>query len=260
MSDLLLTPGQYQALWIGVQVTVQLLLWSFCVGVVLSLVFGLMRLSENRLLRGIALSYVELFRGISSIVLLFWFAFALPILLDIGQPSRVIMAVFALGANMGGYGAEIVRGAILSVPKGQHEATTALNLSGYHRVRHIILPQALPVILPPFGNLTIEILKGTALVSLVGLRDLAFSAEILRTARTQMEVPIGVPELFINVLIIYFVLAQIVSLLFRLAERAVSARYRQRHGRRAVDVSDVDAPGVAGAGAGAAGGSVAGGG
>ncbi len=237
MDGLLLTPGQYASLWIGVQITVQLLLWSFALGVVLSLVFGLMRLSENRFARGFALCYVELFRGISSIVLLFWFAFALPILLDIGQPSRVVMAVLALGANMGGYGAEIVRGAILSVPKGQHEATTALNLSGFHRVRHVILPQALPVILPPFGNLTIEILKGTALVSLVGLRDLAFSAEILRTARTQMEVPIGVPELFINVLVIYFVLAQIISFTFRLFERLVNARYRQRTGRRAVDVS-----------------------
>ncbi len=247
--DLILTPNQYASLWIGVQVTVQLLLWSFVVGVVLSLIFGLMRLSEKRFLRGFALCYVELFRGISSIVLLFWFAFALPILFDIGQPSRVVMAVLALGANMGGYGAEIVRGAILSVPKGQHEATTALNLSGYHRVRHVILPQALPVILPPFGNLTIEILKGTALVSLVGLRDLTFSADILRTARTQMEVPIGVPELFINVLIIYFVLAQIVSFTFRLFERIVSSRYEQRTGRSAVDTSQPTGPAAASAGA-----------
>ncbi len=239
MGDLLLTPGQYASLWIGLQVTVQLLLWSFGVGVVLSLVFGLMRLSESRLLRGVALVYVELFRGISSIVLLFWFVFAFPILLDIDQPSRVLMAVLALGANMGGYGAEIVRGAILSVPKGQLEASTALNLSTPQRIRHVVLPQALPVILPPFGNLTIEILKGTALVALVGLRDLTFSAQLLRNARTQMEVPIGVPELFINVLILYFVLAQIVSLLFRLAERSVAARFQQRTGRSAVPV---DAP------------------
>ncbi len=117
----------------------------------------------------------------------------------------------------------------------------------------MILPQALPVILPPFGNLTIEILKGTALVSLVGLRDLTFSADILRTARTQMEVPIGVPELFINVLIIYFVLAQIVSFTFRLLERIVSSRYEQRTGRSAVDTAQPTRSALTTGGAGAGG-------
>jgi polar amino acid transport system permease protein len=235
MEGLLLTPGQYQALWVGVQTTVQLLLMSVAVGLVLSLVFGLMRLSERRVLRGIALCYVELFRGISSIVLLIWFVFALPILLDVGQPSRVLMSVFALGANMSGYGAELVRGAVLSIPKGQHEATIALNLTAAQRVRYVILPQALPIILPPLGNLTIEILKGTALVSIVGLRDMAFAGQVLRNARTQMDVPINVPVLFLTILAMYFVLAQIINLVFRLTERGVASRYRQRTGRRAVD-------------------------
>jgi polar amino acid transport system permease protein len=73
---------------------------------------------------------------------------------------------------MGGYGAEIVRGAIQAIPKGQTEATIALNLSPTQRLRYVILPQALRLILPPFGNLTIEILKGTALVALVGVTDI----------------------------------------------------------------------------------------
>ncbi|MCC5948983.1 MAG: ectoine/hydroxyectoine ABC transporter permease subunit EhuC [Nitriliruptoraceae bacterium] len=236
MADLLLTPGQYRSLWVGTQTTIQLLLWSFVLGVLLSVVFGLMRLSERKVLRGIALVYVELFRGISSIVLLFWFVFALPILLDIDQPSRVLMAIVALGANMGGYGAEIVRGAVLSVPKGQHEATIALNMTARQRVRHIVLPQALPIILPPMGNLTIEILKGTALVSLVGLRDLTSSMQILRNARNQMDVPISVPVLFLNGLLIYFALSQVVALIFRLAERWSARTFEQRTGRRAVPI------------------------
>jgi polar amino acid transport system permease protein len=251
MEELLLTPGQYRSLWVGTQTTITLLLYSFGLGVVLSVVVGLMRLSEKRFLRGFALAYVELFRGVSSIVLLFWFVFALPILLDIDQPSRVLMSVIALGANMGGYGAEIVRGAVLSVPKGQHEATIALNLTAAQRVRHVVLPQALPLILPPLGNLTIEILKGTALVSLVGLRDLTASMQILRNARTQMEIPIDVPSLFLNGLIIYFILSQIVALLFRLAERITARTYQQRTGRRAV------ALGVAGSSDAASGGPAA---
>ncbi len=243
MEELILTPGQYRSLWVGTQTTITLLLYSFGLGVVLSVVFGLMRLSEKRFLRGFALAYVELFRGVSSIVLLFWFVFALPILLDIGQPSRVLMSVIALGANMGGYGAEIVRGAVLSVPKGQHEATIALNLTAAQRVRHVVLPQALPIILPPLGNLTIEILKGTALVSLIGLRDLTASMQILRNARTQMEVPIDVPGLFLNGLIIYFILSQIVALIFRIAERITARTYRPRTGRRAVAL-DAAEPGA----------------
>jgi polar amino acid transport system permease protein len=247
VGDLLLTPNQYGVLWVGVQTTMQLLLWAFLLGVLLSLVFGLMRLSTIRWLRGAALVYVEFARGISTIVLLFWAVFALPILLGFDSRNARVMAIIALGLNMGGYGAEIVRGAILSVPKGQHEATVALNLTAAQRVRHVVLPQAMPVILPPMGNLTIEILKGTALVALIGITDLTQRMEALRVARTQMEVPLSVPVLFFNGLVIYFLLSQLVSLLFRLAERRVASRYRQRSGRGAVDV---DRHATAGAGGG----------
>src|SRR5690606_9988631 len=115
--------------------------------------------------------YVEFARGISSIILLFIMAIAVPILLDVDQGSLILLASIALGINMGGYGAEIVRGAIVAVPKGQTEASIALNLSPGQRLRHVVLPQAMRLILPPFGNLTIEILKGTALISIIGLTD-----------------------------------------------------------------------------------------
>jgi polar amino acid transport system permease protein len=252
VDDLLLTPGQYRVLWNGVQVTMQLLLYAFILGVILSLVIGLMRLSHRAWLRGIALVYVEIFRGISTIVLLFWFVFAFPILLGLDAGDvRTELAIIALGINMGGYGAEIVRGAILSVPKGQTEATIALNLTNAQRIRHIVLPQAMPVILPPMGNLTIEILKGTALVTLIGMNDLMNRIDALRVARGRFEDPLSIPVLFFNGLVIYFILAQLVNLFFRLAERRTSAMYRQRSGRRAVDteLSSASATGV-GAGGG----------
>ncbi len=183
MDALLLEPHQYDLLWAGTRLTLQLLFFSFILGVFLSLIFGVARLSEREWMRGAALVYVEFARGISSIILLFIIAIAVPILLGVDQESLVLLGSIALGINMGGYGAEIVRGAILSIPKGQTEASIALNLSPTQRLRHIILPQSMRIILPPMGNLTIEILKGTALVSLIGLGDILQQTNLISTQR-----------------------------------------------------------------------------
>ena len=85
--------------------------------------------------------------------------------------------VAALGLNFGAYGAEIVRGGILAVPKGQWEAAHALNFSPAKRIKRIIIPQIFPIILPPAANLTVELLKATALVALVTVVDLTFEAK-----------------------------------------------------------------------------------
>ena len=223
MDDLILTPGQYQSLLRGALVTLQLLGLAFVLGVVLSLVVGVARLSPNRWLRGAALGFVEFARGISSIILVFIMAIAVPVLLGWDQRSLVVLGGLALGINMGGYGAEIIRGAILSVPRGQTEASIALNLTDGQRLRHVVLPQALRVILPPMGNLTIEILKGTAIISLVGGQDLLFRTNLIRARNI-----VPSPMLFINTLLIYFVMAQVVNGLFRLAEARVERRFQTR--------------------------------
>ena len=225
MGDLILSAKQYERIWEGVQLTLQLLGWSFLLGVALSLVFGVARLSNRRILRAIALVYVEVARGISTIVLLFVMAYAIPILTGLSQRDVFLLATVALGLNMGGYGAEIIRGAILSVPQGQTEASIALNLTRTQRLRHVVLPQAMRVILPPMGNLTIEILKGTALVSLVGLSDLTFEIDKLNTNRILSSNPVDTPILYLNALVIYFVIAQAINGLFRLAERWIDRKY-----------------------------------
>ena len=223
--DILLPARYYERLLEGLLVTLQVLGFAFVLGIALSLVLAVARLSPNRAARAIALTWIEFTRGISSIVLLFWMAYALPILLGIDQPSLMVMGSIALGLNMGGYGAEIVRGAIQAVPKGQTEASIALNLSEAQRLRHVVLPQAMRIILPPMGNLTIEILKGTALVSLISLSDLAFEATKLRTSgRLNPDAPSDA-ILFLNLLLIYFVIAQIINGLFRLAEWRVTRRF-----------------------------------
>lgn len=225
MGSWFLSSAQYQLLLEASAVTIQILLYSFVLGIVLSLVVGVARLSETQWVRGAALVFVEFARGISSIILLFIIAIAIPILLDISQENKVLLAALALGINMGGYGAEIIRGAIQSVPKGQTEATISLNLSSMQRLRHVVLPQAMTVILPPLGNLTIEILKGTALVSLIGVTDIMQMSNNIRQQQLASGEGTRLILLF-NVLVLYFILAQVINGLFRLWEWRLSKRFQ----------------------------------
>lgn len=229
MDQLILSPNAYERFLGGAQTTVILLLLAFGLGVVLSVLVGVFRLNKNAVVRGAALVFVELARGISSVILIFLMAIAVPIFLGVDQGSLIALGAIALGINMGGYGAEIIRGAILSVPKGQTEASIALNLSEYQRLRHIVLPQAMRVILPPMGNLTIEILKGTAIISTIGVADLTYQISLINTSQATGGAAGAdrVPYLMIaaNALVMYFVLAQLIAFGFRMAERYVEGRY-----------------------------------
>jgi polar amino acid transport system permease protein len=225
LDDLILNSNQYKNLMEGTLVTLQVIAGSFVLGTVMSLVMGVARLSSRSWIRGAALIYIEFARGVSAIILLFWMAYALPILFGLPSMPGMLAGILALGLNMGAYGAEIVRGAIQAVPKGQYEAAIALNLSNSDRLREVILPQAVPIILPPYGNLSIEVLKGTALVSLIGLSDLAFETQLLRSGRVRSVDPVNLPFLYLNVLIIYLILSQVIAYLFRVAERRSARKF-----------------------------------
>ncbi|MDW2799912.1 ABC transporter permease subunit, partial [Clostridium boliviensis] len=97
--------------------------------------------------------------------------FALPVLAGINLPSGIV-GILAFTLNYGSYGSEVVRSAILAIPRGQHEAGIALNMTPAQRMRSIILPQAFRIMLPSFGNLLIEMLKGTALLSLIFIPEM----------------------------------------------------------------------------------------
>ena len=226
MDSWLLESHQYELLGEGAWITIQILVYAFVLGLFLSLIFGVARLSERRWMRGAAFVYVEVARGISSIILLFVIAIAIPIVFEVEQASLVLLAALALGLNMGGYGAEIVRGSIQAIPRGQTEASIALNLSPTQRLRHVVLPQAMRIILPPMGNLTIEILKGTALVSLIGLTDIMRATNTIRNQRLVDATGADITVIFVNTLVIYFVLAQVINGLFRLGEWRLAKRYR----------------------------------
>lgn len=186
----------------GTVVTVVQFLLAAIVAIAAALCAGLGKLSSNWLVRGPAIVYIEIFRGTSLLVQLYWFFFVLPlfgITLD-----KFTAGFLSVGLNIGAYGAEIVRGAIQAVPKGQWEAAYALSLSPAKRMRRIILPQALVLMLPPWGNLLIELLKGTALVSLIAVADLMFEARQIN-ASTFLSA-----EAFGTALIVYYLLARLV--------------------------------------------------
>jgi polar amino acid transport system permease protein len=195
----------------GLVVTLKLTLGGTAFGVVAAGIAGLSRISLIPPARWLAATYIEVFRGTSALVQLFWFYFVLP-LFGISLNATVV-GILVLGLNAGAYGAEVVRGAILAVPKGQWEAAISLNLSRWDTMRRIIVPQAVPAMLPPAGNLLIELLKNTALVSLITITDLTFSAQILRAETLKTT------EIFSLVLLMYFAAAMVIALLMRLLER-----------------------------------------
>ncbi|MBI2952421.1 ectoine/hydroxyectoine ABC transporter permease subunit EhuC [bacterium] len=198
----------------GAVVTVELTAGAAGVACVAAFLAGLGRLSRRRPVRWLAGTYVEAFRGTSALVQLFWAYFALPL---VGVSLDAMTAgVLALGLNTGAYGAEVVRGAVRAVPQGQHEAALALNLTNAQKMRHVILPQALVAALPPAGNLLIEMLKNTSLVSLITISELTFRGQTLR-AETLRTV-----EIFGLLLVVYFLLALLITSGVRALERRLS--------------------------------------
>jgi polar amino acid transport system permease protein len=198
----------------GALITIELTLMGSVLALIMAFLAGLGRLSRFFVFRALATAYIEFFRGTSIFVQLFWAYFVLPF---IGISLTPLQAgVLALGLNVGAYAAEVVRGAIQSIGREQYEACTALNLGRLQAMRYVILPQALLVMLPTFGNNAIELLKATAVVSLISLTDLTFQAQVVRSQTGNTLVP------FTTILIIYFVLALIISWGVRSLERRMA--------------------------------------
>ncbi|RVM37827.1 ectoine/hydroxyectoine ABC transporter permease subunit EhuC [Sinorhizobium meliloti] len=198
----------------GAWVTVQLTLMGSALAVVVAFAAGLGRLSRFMAVRALATTYIEFFRGTSIFVQLFWVYFVLPFAGITLTPLQA--GVLALGLNVGAYGAEVVRGAVKAIGREQREACIALNLTRFQAMRHIVLPQALPLMLPTFGNNAIELLKGTAVVSLISLSDMTFQAQVVRAQTGSTLIP------FATILLLYFVMAWLISLGMRWLERRVS--------------------------------------
>lgn len=190
----------------GVEMTLFVTVMAMVIGFVLGLLIAIMRMSSNRLLSSIAWLYTWFFRGTPVYVqLLFWFniavlyqSFSLGIpfthaftIATVGSNAIFTVlraAVIGFGLNEAAYFAEIARGGLLSVDEGQLEAAKAIGMTRMQSLRHIIVPQAMRVIIPPSGNEVISMLKTTSIAVAIGLPELLYQTENI-AARTYQVVP-----------------------------------------------------------------------
>ncbi len=168
----------------GIGITVLITVVSFILMLFVGMLGGLGRISKNKFIHLVTTLYVELVRGIPLLVQLIWWYFAFPVIIkQIGvwthisflenyEANAIVLAIFGFVFCYGAYMSEIFRAGIQSIPKGQMEAARSLGMSYFQAMRHVILPQAIRVILPPVGNEFIALLKDSSLVSAVALADL----------------------------------------------------------------------------------------
>ena len=205
----------------GVAVTAFITVAAFMFTLVVGMIGGLGRLSQNWVIHGIATLYVEIVRGIPLLVQLIWWYFAFPVVIQgIGrwlnftamadyQSNAIFTAVTGLTVCYGAYMSEIYRAGIQSIPKGQGEAARSLGMTHFQSMRHVVLPQAVRVVLPPVGNEFIALLKDSCLVSVVAVADLT------RRGREFMAVHFNPIEVWTMVALLYLImtlfLARLVS-------------------------------------------------
>lgn len=208
----------------GLDITLYVLLGSAVVGYLVAFIAGFGRVSKNPFVNKFTAVYVEVFRGTSLIVQLFWFYFVLTGILGYllgfeftNFQSGMFAGILGIGLNYGAYMSEVVRGSILAVPNGQYEAGTALNMSRFQRMRLVIFPQAVRMMLPEFGNYLIQMLKATSLVYLISLADITFQGDTFRSTHIDMAIPI-----LTMMLVIYFVIALPIIGLTKWFERLAS--------------------------------------
>src|SRR5690625_1578973 len=182
----------------------------------MALVLGVAAGSRFVVLRGVARTIIEFFRGTSLLVQLFWLFFVLPLLGYELDP--LFCGILALGLNYGAYAAEVVRGALAAVPAPQWEAAVALNFTSWQRLYRIGFPQAWVQMIPPLNNLLIQLLKGSALASFILLQDLTFHIGELRRVTGDTVFAFGIG------LVLYFLIAYVLTLLMNLLELRAKSR------------------------------------
>lgn len=218
MSDFFsLLADEFPQVRSGLWVTLQATVLGALLALVLAFALGLAAGSRLLLVRGVSRVVVEFFRGTSLYVQLFWLYYAMPLVTGY-ELTPVICGVVAFGLNFGAYGAEVVRGAVNSVPRAQYEAAIALNLSPSRRLWKVILPQAWVQMIPSFTNLLIQLLKATPLLWLISAADLMTVIQTLRDRTGETLTA------YLTLLAAYFVLAYALTMLMNLLERGAKRR------------------------------------
>ncbi|WP_319467576.1 amino acid ABC transporter permease [uncultured Pseudodesulfovibrio sp.] len=196
----------------GVGLTIELTVGGLLLGFVIGAVAGLMKLSRNVVCRKIASGYVEAIRGTPMLVQAMFLYFGIPMALGIRIPP-LLAGVIIIAVNSGAYIAEIVRGAVQSINKGQMEGGRSIGLTHMQTMRHVIWPQAFRRMIPPLGNQFIISLKDTSLLMVIGV------GELLRTGQEFVAVNFRAFEVYLAVACIYLCMTMSIAWALRKLEK-----------------------------------------
>ncbi|MCD3219806.1 amino acid ABC transporter permease [Mammaliicoccus sciuri] len=211
-----------------VKYSIPITLVTFVLGLILALVTALMRISSSKVLKGIARFYVSIIRGTPMIVQLFIIFYGIP---EIGRLatgnadnqltlSPVIAAIIGLSLNVGAYASEILRGGIMSIPKGQTEAAYSIGMNYKQTVQRIILPQAIRVSVPALGNTFLSLIKDTSLLGFI------LVAEMFRKAQEVASTTYEFLTIYLLVAILYWIVCFIISIVQSYYEAYIERGYR----------------------------------
>jgi polar amino acid transport system permease protein len=200
----------------GALLTIFLCVVSGAIGTVIGVVFGIARSAPLAIIRWVASIYTNFIRGIPILIILLFMYFALPLMFPTATLSRAVTAIVGLSVYAGAYMAEIFRGSIEAIPRGQLEAAEALGMHYLQKMRFVILPQALKIAVPPAIGFLIALVKASSLVSVIGFTDLTRAGRIITS---QNQAPLAT---FIIVAALYFIISYPISLFGRWYERRLA--------------------------------------
>jgi polar amino acid transport system permease protein len=195
-------------------VTIEATLLGFLLALVLGLVFAILRMSRSAWVSLPVSAFVEFIRSTPLLIQIFFLYFVFP---EFGLSLDALTAgVLALGLHYGTYCAEVYRAGLDNVPRGQWEASIALNLTPFHTFRDIIIPQAIPPVVPALGNYYVALFKETPLLSAIAVLELMQQAKILGSSTFRYVEPITLVGLF------FLVFSLVAAALIRLLERRLN--------------------------------------
>ncbi len=214
------TPGTLRALWKGVTVTISITLLSGSAGLLLGLLAALGRMSGARVLRILALIYIEFFRGTPLLVQLFIIYFGLPSLPFLKPIPAYWAGALGLTLYIGSYYAEIIRGAFNAVPRGQTEAARSLGLKAWATYWYVLVPQATRLAIPALGNQFISLIKDSTLVSVITV------SELLLAGRNVISRTFQPMTVYLAIALMYLVLSNLSAFALRVVEQRFERPYR----------------------------------
>ena len=194
--------------------TLKIAIFTVLFGSILGLIISLLKLSKNKIIRFIAITYIEFIRGTPLLVQLFLLYYGLNI-----HFSDFTAAVIALSINSSAYIAEIIRAGILSIDNGQMEAARSLGMNHFQAMVYVIIPQAIRNILPALGNEFVVLVKESAIVSYIGIADLMYKTNQIRGISFRSLEPLLVAA------IIYFIITFTISRIIKIFEGRLQKGY-----------------------------------